>query len=189
VSEAGAFLAGSIEGTMAVVGIGTAATGEEAVRALLLSRLDRAYRLATCILRDGAAAEDAVQEAALRAWTMRGQLRDPNHAEAWFARIVVNTCRAELARRSRRPLVGHVDLITGADGSPDLRDEVGRALARLTPDEQVVVAMRYGRDLTVPQIAAQTGIREGTVKSRLHNAHEHLRAAFDAERRAEEVEP
>jgi DNA-directed RNA polymerase specialized sigma24 family protein len=47
--------------------------------------------------------------------------------------------------------------------------------------------MRYGRDLTVPQIAAHTGIREGTVKSRLHNAQEHLRAAFEAERRAEEV--
>ena len=64
---------------------------------------------------------------------------------------------------------------------------MGHALARLTPDEQVVVAMRFGRDLTVPQIAAQTGLREGTVKSRLHNAQEHLRAAFDAERRAEEV--
>jgi RNA polymerase sigma-70 factor (ECF subfamily) len=74
-----------------------------------------------------------------------------------------------------------------ADQSPELRDEVGRALARLTADEQVVVAMRYGRDLTVPQIALQTGIREGTIKSRLHNAHEHLRAAFEAERRAQEA--
>ena len=172
---------------MAVVGIETAATGEEAVRALLLSRLDGAYRLATCILRDGCAAEDAVQEAALRAWRMRRRLRDPERVEAWFARIVVNTCRAELARRSRRPVVVNVDLVTDADESPVVRDEVGRALARLTPDEQVVMAMRYGRDLTVPQIASHTGIREGTIKSRLHNAQEHLRAAFEAERRAEEV--
>jgi RNA polymerase sigma-70 factor (ECF subfamily) len=172
---------------MAIVSIGMAATGEEAVRALLLSRLDGAYRLATCILRDTAAAEDAVQEAALRAWTMRRGLRDPDRAEAWFARIVVNTCRAEMARRSRRPLVGDVEVAVDADASPELRDEVGRALERLTLDEQIVVAMRYGRDLTVPQIAAQTGIREGTVKSRLHNAQEHLRAAFEAERRAEEV--
>jgi RNA polymerase sigma-70 factor (ECF subfamily) len=83
--------------------------------------------------------------------------------------------------------VGEVDVAVDADASPELRDEVGRALGRLTLDEQIVVAMRYGRDLTVPQIAAQTGIREGTVKSRLHNAQEHLRAAFEAERRAEEV--
>ena len=176
---------------MATVGIEAATDGEEAVRRLLLSRLDGAYRLATCILRDAAAAEDAVQEAALRAWAMRRGLRDPDRAEAWFARIVVNTCRAELARRSRRPIVFEVDVagrqIAARDETPELRDEVGRALATLTPDEQVVVAMRYGRDLTVPQIAAQTGIREGTVKSRLHNAQEHLRAAFDAEHRAEEV--
>jgi RNA polymerase sigma-70 factor (ECF subfamily) len=175
---------------MAIVGIEATTTGEEAVRELLLSRLDGAYRLATCILRDQTAAEDAVQDAALRAWSMRRGLRDPDRAEAWFARIVVNTCRAELARRTRRPVVGDVRVVgaaVDADETSELRDEVGRALARLTPDEQIVVAMRYGRDMTVPQIAAQTGIREGTIKSRLHNAHEHLRAAFEAERRAEEA--
>ena len=172
---------------MEVVGIEATLPAEEAVRALLLSRLDGAYRLATCILRDGAAAEDAVQEAALRAWAMRRGLRDPDRAEAWFARIVVNTCRAELGRQARRPVVSGDDLVAEADGSPELRDEVGRAVARLTAEEQIVVAMRYGRDLTIPQIALQTGIREGTVKSRLHNAQEHLRAAFEAERRAEEA--
>ena len=169
------------------VGIERRSTVEEAVNALLISRLDGAYRLAVCILRDRAAAEDAIQEAALRAWAMRRGLRDPDRAEAWFARIVVNTCRAELARQSRRPRFDEVDFAAGADQTTELRDEVGRALARLTPDEQIVVAMRYGRDLTVPQISQQTGIREGTVKSRLHNAHEHLRAALDAERRAEEA--
>jgi len=172
---------------MEAVSVQAALPTEEAVKTLLLSRLDGAYRLATCILRDTDAAEDAVQEAALRAWKMRRGLRDPERAETWFARIVVNTCRAELARRSRRPLVTSVEVAVDADTSPELRDEVGRALTRLTLDEQVVVAMRYGRDLTVPQIAALTGIREGTVKSRLHNAQEHLRAAFEAERRAEEV--
>ena len=172
---------------MQTVSIRAGMAGEEAVRALLLSSLDGAYRLATCILRDPAAAEDAVQEAALRAWSMRRGLRDPDRAEAWFARIVVNVCRAELgaARAGASP--------SWPSPSPrptipeTLRDEVGRALARLTADEQIVVAMRYGRDLTVPQIAAATGLREGTVKSRLHNAEAHLRAAFEAERRAEEA--
>ncbi|MFI5258938.1 MAG: RNA polymerase sigma factor [Candidatus Limnocylindrales bacterium] len=167
--------------------ISAGTVGEEAVRALLLSRLDGAYRLATCILRDPVAAEDAVQEAALRAWGMRGGLRDPDRVEAWFARIVVNVCRADLGARSRQRVAIPADLFAAADDSADLRDEVGRAVARLTTDEQVVVAMRFGRDLTVPQIAQLTGVREGTVKSRLHNAQEHLRAAFDAERRAEEV--
>jgi RNA polymerase sigma-70 factor, ECF subfamily len=172
---------------MTSVGIEVASTVDEAVGTLLLSNLEGAYRLATCILRDRAAAEDAVQEAALRAWAMRRGLRDPSRAEAWFGRIVVNTCRAELARQSRRPVINGADLYADADATTETRDEVCRALARLTPDEQIVVAMRYGRDMTVPQIALHTGIREGTIKSRLHNAQEHLRAAFEAERRAGEV--
>jgi RNA polymerase sigma-70 factor, ECF subfamily len=171
---------------MTSVGIEVALQREDAVRALLLGRLDAAYRLATCILRDPVAAEDAVQDAALRAWTARRELRDPARVDAWFGRIVVNVCRAELARRSRVRLDRAPERPAGADDS-GLRDEVGRAVARLTPEEQIVVAMRFGRDMTVPQIAAQTGLREGTVKSRLHNAQEHLRAAFAAEDRAGEA--
>jgi RNA polymerase sigma factor (sigma-70 family) len=172
---------------MTSVGIEVAGRTEDAIRELLLGRLAGAYRLATCILRDPIAAEDAVQDAALRAWARRRELRDPDRVDAWFARIVVNVCRAELGSRSRRPATSQIEPSVGPDDSTGLRDEVGRALARLTPDEQLVVAMRFGRDLTVPQIAAQTGLREGTVKSRLHNAQEHLRAAFQAERRAEEI--
>jgi RNA polymerase sigma-70 factor (ECF subfamily) len=176
---------------MTIVGIELAGNAEDAIRELLLSRLDGAYRLATCILRDREAAEDAVQEAALRAWTHRRDLRDPDRVEAWFMRIVVNVCRAELGRRARRPAASQIERSAepsvGPDDSAGMRDEVGRAVARLTADEQAVVAMRFGRDLTVPQIAAQTGLREGTVKSRLHNAEEHLRAAFAAEGRAEEA--
>lgn len=172
---------------MATVGVEVERSAEEAIRELLLAGLGNAYRVATCVLRDPVAAEDAVQEAALRAWAGRGGLRDPGRAEAWFARIIVNVCRAELVRRSRRPQTAEIEPSIGPDDSVDDRDEVGRALARLTPDEQVVVALRFGRDLTVPQIAALTGLHEGTVKSRLHNAQEHLRGAFQAERRAEEA--
>jgi RNA polymerase sigma-70 factor (ECF subfamily) len=172
---------------MTIVGIEVAGTGEDAVRELLLSRLAAAYRLATCILRDPEAAEDAVQEAALRAWSSRRELRDPTRVDAWFSRIVVNVCRAELGRRSRQRIDTMAEPVLQPGDASALRDETGRALARLTADEQLVVALRFGRDMTVPQIAIQTGLREGTVKSRLHSAQEHLRAAFQAEWRAEEV--
>jgi RNA polymerase sigma-70 factor (ECF subfamily) len=174
---------------MTFVGIEVAGSAEDAIRELLLGRLAGAYRLATCILRDPVAAEDAVQDAALRAWARRRELREPARVDAWFSRILVNVCRAELGSRSKRPPRSPIEPSVSPDDTTDLRDEVGRALARLTPDEQIVVAMRFGRDLTVPQIAARTGLREGTVKSRLHNAQEHLRAAFQAESRAEEIEP
>jgi RNA polymerase sigma-70 factor, ECF subfamily len=179
--------------TMTLVGMEIAGSAEEAVRRLLLGGVAASYRLATCILRDSSAAEDAVQEAALHAWSRRRELRDPERVEAWFSRIVVNVCRVELERRSRGALVHlavPIDRPAPGDG-PDSdawaeRDEVAAAIARLTPEEQIVVAMRYGRDLSVPQIAERTGLREGTVKSRLHNAGRHLRAALEAERRVEE---
>jgi RNA polymerase sigma-70 factor (ECF subfamily) len=165
---------------------------EDAVRSLLLSRVADAHRLANWILHDSVAAEDAVQEAALLAWDRRRTLRSEATVAAWFDRILVNVCRQELRRRARRPAVAEIDpdRALAGEGPPDRlaeRDELTRAIRTLEPDEQLLLALRFGRDLTVPQIAAETGIREGTVKSRLHSALEHLRAALESERRAEEA--
>jgi RNA polymerase sigma-70 factor (ECF subfamily) len=161
---------------------------DDTVRSLLISRAEGAQRLATWILHDPVAAEDAVQEAALLAWDRRRSLRDPETADAWFNRILVNVCRQELRRRARRPALTEIE--PSADGGHSrvpVRDELTRAILTLSPDEQIVVAFRFGRDLTVPQIAAESGMAEGTVKSRLHYALEHLRAALEAGRRAEET--
>jgi RNA polymerase sigma-70 factor (ECF subfamily) len=156
------------------------------VRSLLLARLPEARKLANWILHDPIAAEDAVQEAALLAWDRRRSLRDAASADAWFNRILVNVCRGELRRRARRPLIVEIEPAEdGTHGALAIRDELTRAIRRLVPDEQLLLALRYGRDLTVPAIAAATGMPEGTVKSRLHSGLEHLRAALEAERRAE----
>jgi len=163
-------------------------TTADAVRGLLLARIDGAYRLATFILRDRLAAEDAVQEAALLAWDRRRTLRDSQAIDGWFTRILVNVCRDELRRRARRPRVITIDPPAGAGAGPSTYDvDLAPALSRLTPDEQGLLALRYGRELTVPEIAALLGIPEGTAKSRLHSTLQHLRAAFDAERRSEEA--
>jgi RNA polymerase sigma-70 factor (ECF subfamily) len=161
---------------------------DEAVRSLLVTRAEGAHRLANWILHDALAAEDAVQEAALLAWARRHSLRGIDSFDAWFNRILVNVCRGELRRRAKAPAVRVIEPITDDphDRLP-ARDELTTAILTLTPDEQIVVALRFGRDLTVPQIAAETGIAEGTVKSRLHSALEHLRAALEAGRRAEET--
>lgn len=161
---------------------------DEAVRRLLRARVDDAYRLATFILRDPLAAEDAVQEAALLAWDRRRTLRDSTTADGWFTRIVVNVCRDELRRRSRRPQLVTLEADAGAGPEPAAADpDLPAALGRLTPEEQGLLALRFGRELTVPEIAAQLRTPEGTVKSRLHSAFQHLRAALDAERRSAEA--
>ena len=162
------------------------ARSDDEIRSLLLARLPDAHRLANWILHDPIAAEDAVQEAALLAWDRRRSLRDPSSAEGWFNRILVNVCRGELRRRSRRPVLTEIEPTSdGAPGALAVRDELTRAIRRLVPDEQLLLALRFGRDMTVPAVAAATGMPEGTVKSRLHSAMVHLRAALEAERRAE----
>lgn len=165
---------------------------DDTVERLLLAAVPDAHRVATWILRDQLAAEDAVNEAVASAWNRRRSIRSAETVAGWFARIVVNECRDELRRRRRQPRIASIDSepeeadpATIVDRHSHEYDDLAAAIARLTDDERLVLGLRFGRDLTVPQIATVTGIREGTIKSRLHHALEHLRASLDAERRAE----
>lgn len=145
--------------------------------------LDRAYRLAGLILGDAAEAEDATQEALLRAWKQRRTLRDPDRAQAWFDRILVNACRDRLRRR--RPTVRWADVSDGVPAAVDpfaaiqARDEVLRGLADLSTDHRIVLVLRYWADLPVDGIADRLGVPAGTVKSRLHYALDAIRTEVE----------
>ena len=146
--------------------------------------LDAAYRLARAILRDPSEAEDATHDSFVQAWRNWSSLRDLGRFEPWFDRILVNTCRNRLHRARRWPttdISGEVAVASGDEfvGSID-REMIGGALATLSADHQVVVALRFYRDLTVDQIAARLEIPAGTVQSRLHYALKRLHAALDA---------
>lgn len=148
------------------------------------AKLDDAYRLATFIMSgDQAEAEDAVHNAALSAWQHFADLRDPNHFDAWFTRIVVNSCRDHLRRQRLRPMVvadpaavDTLDLPTKVERT----DALERALLELSPDHRIVIALRFIADCSLIEIAARTGVKLGTVKSRLHFALRELRAALEA---------
>src|SRR6202521_646234 len=72
----------------------------QAFASLIEPLLDPAYRLAAVMLEDRSTAEDAVQEASLKAWRKLGQLRgDVGSLRSWFLSIVANECR--MARRQR----------------------------------------------------------------------------------------
>ncbi len=145
--------------------------------------LDQAYRLARAILRDPAEAQDATHDAFVQAWRKWDTLRDQAKFEPWFDRILVNTCRNRLrsTRRQATDISAEVALATGDHtGHAEDRDVLGAAIASLSPDHQVVVALRYYRDLTVPDIATRLGVPLGTVQSRLHYALKRLHDAIDA---------
>jgi RNA polymerase sigma-70 factor (ECF subfamily) len=158
----------------------------QAFELLAASQLDRAYRLAWAILGDDAEAQDATQDAFAAAWRNRGKLRDPDRAEAWFSRILINGCRDRLRARGRsrvQPLdVSFLPSVADGSQQASTRDELDRALAGLDPDHRIVVVLRFWADLTVDDIAGRLGVPPGTVKSRLHNSMRALRAALEGSR-------
>lgn len=152
----------------------------------LEASLDQSYALAAVILGDRAEAEEATHDAVCAAWRGIGGLKDPERVEAWFARILVNGCRDRLRRRKVRPIAVTLDTERQTHAATEdvfdrlaTDDALGQALRRLSPDHRAVIALRYWADLPVEEIAARTGDRTGTVKSRLHYAISNLRAAWD----------
>ena len=146
--------------------------------------LDAAYRLARAILRNPTEAQDATHDAFEHAWGKWSTLRDPARFEPWFDRILVNTCRDRL--RSARWQVKDIStqvLITPGDPFSQARDRevLASALAVLSPDQRVVVALRYYRDLPVHEIGSLLGVPAGTVQSRLHYALKRLHSAIDGD--------
>jgi RNA polymerase sigma-70 factor (ECF subfamily) len=160
---------------------------------LTSARLMACYRLATAILGDPVEAEDATHDAAVRAWQRWDSLRDEHKFDGWFGRILVNECRDRLRRRGRLSPPGQFSDATRTNADSDFGDSLAErqalaeALSRLEPDQRIVIVLRFYLGLDEREIAARTGARVGTVKSRLHYALRALRAARDAVDRSDEV--
>jgi len=144
-------------------------------------QLDRAYRLARAILHDAVEAQDATHDAFVQAWRKWDLLRDPERFDPWFDRILINTCRNRLraSRRHATDISPDLTVVSGDEVSgADDRELIAAGLASLSPDHRIVVALRFYRDLTVPEIAARLGVPVGTVQSRLHYALKRLHDAI-----------
>jgi RNA polymerase sigma-70 factor, ECF subfamily len=140
---------------------------------------------ATCLretrrlLGDPEAAEDATQEALLRAWKARARCREATSSSAWLRAIAANEARrlAACNRRPPEPLDGHEPVDPRSElGDPQLGAiALGEVLAALSLRDRQVLHLRYVAGLTQPQIAECLGLPEGTVKVRLHRSRARLR--------------
>jgi RNA polymerase sigma-70 factor (ECF subfamily) len=164
----------------------------DAFNALVAGSIDRLYAVARLILRDDDLARDGVQDALVRAWVGLAGLRDPDRFDAWLHRLLVNACyRAARHERSRRVVeIGSLPANTLAVGdaqySVAVRDQLARGFARLSMNERVVVVLHYYLDLSDDVAAGVLAIPVGTLKSRLSRATQALRAALEADERADQ---
>jgi RNA polymerase sigma-70 factor, ECF subfamily len=145
------------------------------------------YGIARMVLRDTELAEDATQEALVRAWRDLPTLRDVERFDAWLYRIVVNAC-ADVGRRRRR-WRSEITVLTAEPAESDRaseladRDQLERGLRRLTDAQRTILVLHFYVGLPLPDVAAALDIPDGTAKSRLHYAIEALRAAIAADER------
>jgi RNA polymerase sigma-70 factor (ECF subfamily) len=168
-------------------------SGRQRLETLVLPHLDAGYNLARWLLRDEPAAEDAVQEASMRAFRYIDSLRgdDPR---PWWLGIVRNTCFTMLERKRNIPDTVEFDdaefeTAQGAaeHGSSDpaalleqrkLRALVDAAIRALSPALREVIVLREFEDLEYAQIAKIIAVPVGTVMSRLSRAREKMREAL-----------
>ncbi|XUW99890.1 MAG: sigma-70 family RNA polymerase sigma factor [Dehalogenimonas sp.] len=160
----------------------------EAFRILIEAYKGALFGVAYLVSHDRSTAEDAVQESLVEIWRHLPSLRDPARIKPWMMRIVVNEVNQQL-RKKRVPSLPleTADILCDANPpeeaalSEDRRRLIRKALSGLPQEQREAVVLRFYSDLSVPEIAAATRTPEGTVKSRLHRALEHLNKALQAE--------
>ena len=145
----------------------------------------RCLREARRILGNRDDAEEAVQEAFVRAWRKRSACRTPAAPLPWLVQITRNEAMRLAARRSRRQASEIPEAEPeAAPSGPAVDAELDQtltsvateqALSVLGEDERRLLRLRYEEDLTQGQVAAALGVPEGTVKVRLHRVRARLR--------------
>ena len=176
------------------MGLEGEATDAEVVRAVLAGDVeryavlvrryrDRYARYAARMLGSLDVAEDAVQDALVRAFDRLADCRDPDKFAGWLFLILRNRCFAERRRRRRegRPLEQRDENVAAPD-RPDGEYEqlerlraLERALERLTPEQRDVFVMKHVEGLAYEEIGQLTGATVASLKMRMHRAYDRLR--------------
>ena len=166
------------EGRTAVAG---EAGGDAQWRSLLAEQIGQShrllYRLAYGILRDPAAAEDACQQALVKAWERRKELRDPGVLRSWLARVVVTESlqarrRGNIERRVLSDPVWQNKEHRPVD--PDLREGVLKAMEQLPEQARLIVALRVMQGVSGNEVKDLLGCSAPEVSRQLHRGLEML---------------
>lgn len=144
---------------------------------------DRYARYAARMLGSLDAAEDAVQDALVRAFDRLADCREPDKFAGWLFLILRNRCFAERRRRQRegRPLAEADEAVAAPDrpdGAVEQAERVRaleRAVGQLTAEQREVFVLKHVEGLSYEEIARLLGATVGSLKMRMHRAYDRLR--------------
>lgn len=172
--------------------VAAAKAGDQRAYAQLLARHQAvAFRAAYLVTGSAAEAEDATQEACLKAWLALGRFRPAAPFRPWLVRIAINEARNRRRGAGRRAALAlrvspnpadagsvpsaETEALAGED-----RVRLASAIGRLRADDQLVIAARYFLGLSEAEAAIALRVRRGTVKSRLSRAVARLQRQLEA---------
>lgn len=148
-----------------------------------------AFRVAYLITRNRDDAEDAAQDALVKAWRSLRRFRAGAPLRPWLLRIVANEARNRRRGAGRRErLALRVAAASSGEAAPSPeeaavataeRQRLLEALERLPDASRLVLECRYLLELSEQEVAAALGVRKGTVKSRTARALDRLREAYE----------
>lgn len=176
---------------------------DAAFERMVLAHQDRLFSIALRMLGDHGAAEEAAQDAFVRAYRALGGYEPARIREIrlrpWLATIVLNLCRNHLSRRGRRRPGDRsldTDAALGREAAApgraapidivearDTRAAWSARLLALPPVYRAPIVLRHIDGLSYPEVAAALDRPEGTVKAQVHRGTALLRAMLEAERR------
>lgn len=157
--------------------------GETAAYAILVARYRAPYaRFAVRMLGNREDAEEALQDAFVRAHRSLAKCDDPGRFGPWLFRILANRCRTSGARRGRREKTfvrDEIALLEAAHDHPADRqawgEEIQRALLQLDDDQREAFLLKHVEEMGYDEMATLTGVGVSALKMRVKRACERLR--------------
>ena len=184
---------------------GRLAEARERYAELVARHQRRATRIAFHYVRDSAEADEAVQDAFVKAYSHLSSFREELPFEVWFTRILINGCLDRIKARTRRErwLVpapetpgtqrDFTERVAAAGPSPEdqllareRRQKLAAALSRLPERQRSVFMLSHYEGCTSREVSALTGLNESTVRVNLFRAIRRLRSLLAEDRDAKQ---
>ena len=152
---------------------------ETLIQDLLVGQYEKYYRMAYSYVHSESDAQDIVQEAAYKAIYHAKKLKDPDFADTWICRNVINEAMNYIKKNKKT----YVELEEVDVGREEVYEDVDlrAAIDRLSPKDKTIIVLRFFEDMSLEQIAEICDENVNTIKSRLYRTLKKLKIDLQEE--------